>query len=68
MPLVLHDLEHAHEDDAGDTPDDQGPQRMHHVRPRANGDETGQRSVVHETGITLADDQRGQNATDHRHQ
>ena len=41
---------------------------MHDVRARANGDQPGERTVVHEARVVSARDERGERAARHRHQ
>ena len=50
------------EEDAQHAADDQRAEGMHHVRPRAHGDETGQRAVVDEARVAIARDQLGLDA------
>ena len=68
LPAVLGQREHQHEHAARNTPDDQRTDRVHHVGAGADRDETGKRSVVHETRVVPAGDHGDQRAADHGHQ
>ena len=67
-PAVLRLREQEDEQPAGDRAGRERAQRMHDVRSRADGDESGERPVVHEPGIVPADDEGGDRAAGHREQ
>jgi hypothetical protein len=68
LPAVLGEREHDDEQSAGDTADDQRTHRVHQVGAGTDGDQAGERAVMHEAGVVLAGDHRHQRAADHRHQ
>ena len=68
LPAVLREREHGDEDGARHAAHDQRAGRMHDVGARADGHQPGERAVVREARIVLADQNRCQRAADHRHQ
>jgi hypothetical protein len=68
LPAVLRQREHDDEEAAGNAAGDQRADRVHQVRAGADGDQAGQRAVMHEARVVLADHQRDQRAADHGHQ
>ncbi len=61
-------METVDEDDGGDGAGDEGEDRVHQVGACADGDEAGQRAVVHEAGVVPAGDEGRQHPAHHGHQ
>src|SRR5574344_2772554 len=68
LGTALQPGEDQYEDGTGHAADDQGAHRMHQIGAGADGDQAGQRPVVDEAGVILAEPEGNQGATDHGHQ
>ena len=68
FPAILGQGEHVDEQSTSNTTNDQRPHWVHQVRTGTDGDQTGQGSVMNETRVILAENQRGQGTADHGHQ
>jgi hypothetical protein len=56
LPAVLGQVNITTNRAAGDAPDDQRTERVHQVGAGADGDQAGERAVMHEARVVLADD------------
>ena len=67
LPAILGQREHDDEQRTGDGANDQRPHRVHQVGAGADGHQAGERAVMDEARVVLAQHQRRQNAADHGH-
>ena len=54
LPAILREGEHDDEQGTGDAADDECADGMEDIRSGADGNQSGQRAVVHEAGVVLA--------------